>query len=146
MTKDKSTKPAALLHEARKQREDRAALNRTIFNALTIEATQPETVVLLLNSAEEPVILDALHHLDRFAEKWSENYLILYNNKILDNIYRHSRHPHLFIRRFALKILSQMFSLPEIKRQLLNNLECFNIALETFQQVYRLWYFALQCL
>lgn len=140
MAKVKSTKSAAntLLHEPKKQREDRAALNRTTFDALSLEATQPETVVLLLNSPEEPVILDALHHLDRFAEKWSENYLILYNNKILDNLCRHSRHSHLFIRRFALKILSQMFSLPEIKRQILNNLECFNIALETFQQVFPL--------
>lgn len=135
MAKDKPKKPTTILYDPKKEREDRAALIQTTFNPLNINIETPETVILLLKSSEDNVILEAFHHLDIFAEKWMENYLCLYQNNILDSIIKHCYHQNLFIRRYAMKMLSQFFNLDKIKEKLLNSLECYNICVETFQRI-----------
>lgn len=136
MAKDKPKKgDASILYDPKKDRQDRAALNQTIFNSLNINIETAETVILLLKSSEDNVILEAFHHLDKFAEKSMDNYLILYQCNILECIFSHSYHQNLFIRRYALKMLSQFFSLTEIKQLLIDNLECFNISVDTFKKI-----------
>lgn len=101
----------------------------TSVNALT-------SVILILDSDEEQLILKAFYHLDQFATKFVGNYRELYARKILPAIYKHMNSQHRFIRRFAMKILSQMFVVPRAKKELIANDLCYQGAMQTFTEVF----------
>lgn len=132
---DLNTSKTRILYEPIKERIDRTAQSQVIFDEFIYDAKQLDTVILLLNSNEDHIILNALHHLDKFAMKFIGNYTLLYDRNIIPSVLRHIESNHRFIRRFAMKILSQLFVVPEAKQELIQNLDLFTISSNTFMQL-----------
>lgn len=117
------------------ERVDRFALSQVVFNEFDFSAQLVETVIQLLASPEEPLVIKALHHLDRFATTYIGHYKVLYEKQILDALLRHLAEGHLFRRRFAWKLMSQMFVVPEARLKIMETGEVFEKAVQAFGQV-----------
>lgn len=129
------SKKKGVIYDAEKERADRVAQSQVVFDEFAVNANIVDTVVLLLQSNEDSIILKSFHHLDKFAMKFIGNYTVLYERKIIEAIFRHIESPQRFIRRFAFKILSQLFIVPEAKEELLVHMDCFKIAFKNFMEV-----------
>lgn len=99
-----------------------------IFDPFTSLASQVDSVVLMLRSTENDLILRALHHLDTYASKFIGNFSILHEHGLLDALYPLLDTDQRFIRRFVLKILSQMFAVPEAADELRLQTELYDVA------------------
>nr|CAD7574109.1 unnamed protein product [Timema californicum] len=107
-----------------KKREDRFAITKVTFDPLQVEIKTADTVVLLLKSDEEQVVLRAVAALDKFVSKSADNLQSLYEmTSIIDTLLPLTSHSQLYIRRFSLKILAQMCALKPAREKLLENLE-----------------------
>lgn len=125
-----------ILQPTNKDRTDRVAQSQIVFDEFIANANAVDSVILMLDSGEEQLTLNAFYHLDKFAMNYIGNYRELYDRKILPALYRHMESPHRFTRRFAMKILSQMFVVPEAKAELLEHNLCFEVAMRTYTEVY----------
>lgn len=130
-----SSKEDAIVYQPKKDRIDRTAEAQTIFEELNSNVKSVKTVVLLLNSPEENLVLNAFHHLDKFAMQFAGNLTILYDLNILEAIFQHFESQHRFIRRFAMKILSQILIVKAALKEVLQNEHCFNTVVRTFIEV-----------
>lgn len=124
-----------LVYDPLKERIDRFALSQVIFDDFNFTAQRLDTVIKLLKSPEETLVIKALRHLDRFAMTYIGNYEVLYNAQILGPLYGHLGDGHLYRRRFAWKLLSQMFVVPAAQLEIMENDEVFKGAVETFGKV-----------
>nr|CAD7446856.1 unnamed protein product [Timema bartmani] len=107
-----------------KKREDRFAITKVTFDPLQVEIKTTDTVVLLLKSDEEQVVLRAVAALDKFVSKSADNLQSLYEmTSIMDTLLPLTSHSQLYIRRFSLKILAQMCALKPAREKLLEDLE-----------------------
>lgn len=131
-----------IVYDPLKERVDRFALAQALFEDFSFSAKLVETVIQLLASPEEALVIKALHHLDQFAMKYIKHYEVLYQKQILAALYGHLGEGHLFRRRFAWKLLSQMFVVPEANLELMENEEVFKGAAQTFAEVgfYTMYY------
>lgn len=127
------------VYEAKQPRTDRSIPLLPAGQApdYSFQTRQLDTIILLLSSPEPHIVLRCLQHLDQFAElSESQNYADLYKLNILDAIVPLVDHELLFIRRLALKLLSQMFvHVPTIVSQpaALTQVDVsFQLALRTF--------------
>lgn len=127
-----------------KDRVDRTAQAQVVFDEFIANANAIDSVILMLSSDEEQLILKSFYHLDKFAMKYIGNYRELYERKLLPAIFRHIDSPHRFTRRFAMKILSSMFVVPEAKEELLENYVCYDSAMRTYTEVGAVFFFGVQ--
>lgn len=100
------------VYAAKQARIDRSVSVRPAGQAPdhSFRTQQLDTVILLLGSPEPHIVLRCLRHLDQFAElSESQHYADLYRLNALDGLVPLVDHEHLFVRRLALKLLSQMF-------------------------------------
>nr|CAD7409672.1 unnamed protein product [Timema cristinae] len=112
------------LKSSTKKREDRFVITKVTFDPLQVEIKTADTVVLLLKSEEEQVVLRAVAALDKFVSKSVDNLQSLYEmTSIMDTLMPLTSHSQLYIRRFSLKILAQMCALKPAREKLLENLE-----------------------
>ncbi|OAF70700.1 Beta-catenin-like protein [Intoshia linei] len=70
-----------------------------VFDPVTLESSQSATVVLLLNSKEEEVVIKALESLVRYADKCDENRKDLFDLSSLDILIKLTQHENRTIRR-----------------------------------------------
>lgn len=124
-----------LVYDPLKERVDRFALSQVFFADLKFSAKLVDTVISLLASPEESLVVKALHHLDRFAMTYIGHYEVLYQKQILPSLYGHLSKGHVFRRRFAWKLMSQMFSVPAAALEINENENIFKEASQTFAAV-----------
>lgn len=125
-----------LVYDPLKERIDRFALSQVIFDDFNFTAQRLDTVIKLLKSPEETLVIKALRHLDRFAMTYIGHYEVLYNAQIIGPLYGHLGDGHLYRRRFAWKLLSQIFVVPAAQLEIMENDEVFKGAVETFGKVF----------
>lgn len=130
-----SKKKESLIYATKKDRIDRNTQSDIVFEPFSPVVNQVDTAILLLNSIEDSILLEALRHLDKYGSKRMENCQILYEKHILKLLLRHCESNHLYIRRFAMKLLSQMFGVEQAKDDLLQNLLCFRITVDNYMNV-----------
>lgn len=66
------------------------------------------------------IIIQALSTLDKYASKLEKNASILYEEGVLKLLLPLISHTDLFIKRFAIKLLSELCFLPEVVEVLVN--------------------------
>lgn len=132
-----------LVYDPEKKRFDRFALSQVQFDNLAFTAQLVDTVIQLLASPEEGLVIKALHHLDQFAMRYIGHYDVMHKKQILPNIFRHLEDGHLFKMRFAWKLLSQMFIVPEAQAEILGDNKVFQAASKIFGEV--AWFLFLPC-
>lgn len=96
---------------------DRAQLENKGFTPLDIVLNDPFSTILLLSSNDYRVLIKSLHQLDKFGEKDVRNMEQLYDGKILETILQNHlfEHAELFVKRFSLKIVSELFFYEHLK-------------------------------
>ncbi|KAG8278223.1 Armadillo repeat-containing protein 3 [Homalodisca vitripennis] len=102
-----------------KKHEDRELASKTAFESTSVEIQSSHTMILLLASKEDFVILKALFTLDKYASKMEQNARVLYEEGILTLLLPLLNHSELFVKRFATKLLSEMNFLPPVTEILL---------------------------
>ncbi|XP_073844891.1 uncharacterized protein isoform X2 [Musca autumnalis] len=90
---------------------DRKANESVEFPPLTIHMEQIKSVLLLLNSEEDLVLVNVLKHLTEYVRKNDENVALLKEHNVLEfmrhkRFYRHSQ--NVIIRRFALYLTNHI--------------------------------------
>lgn len=108
-----------------------------IFDEFSAVAELVDSVIILLQSPEQPVVLKALHHLDKFASKFAGNVGILHEHGLLAAIAPYWESNHRFVRRFAMKLAAALFVLPEAREELWMNDQLFAMALKNYIRVSR---------
>uniref|UniRef100_A0A3B3UTE8 Armadillo repeat containing 3 n=1 Tax=Poecilia latipinna TaxID=48699 RepID=A0A3B3UTE8_9TELE len=86
-----------------KEKEDKDA-----FETLSLESKAPGTVVLLLSSQEEDILLKASEAIQKFAEKGEENKVMLLGLGVLGPLCKLIDHSNKLIKRNALMTLGNM--------------------------------------
>lgn len=116
-SKKTSKKKSSAVHTTKKEYVDRSRAEELEFPEFSIYSSNPNTVLLLLGADENEIVLRALHHLDKFAKKSPENVQKLYELKMMDHIMNHKlfEHNDLFIKRFSLKLIAEIFHNTEAK-------------------------------
>lgn len=114
--------------------DDRAQLENNDFAPLDIVLTDPLSTILLLSSKDFKVLIKSLHQLDKFGQKDFKNMEQLYNGHIMDSLINNNlfTHVELFVKRFSLKIASEMFFYEELK--------CDNKVLQEVFDVAKIYY------
>lgn len=131
----KAAPVTGLVYDPEKPRIDRVASTQGRFDDFYIEANVAETVILLLHTREENMLAVALHHLDQFAQALvPSRYAELHDRGILVALMPLREHAHLNVRRFAMKMLSQMFLVPDAAVQLAEKEEFILTALRMFEE------------
>ncbi|XP_008436791.1 armadillo repeat-containing protein 3 [Poecilia reticulata] len=96
-----------------KEKEDKEA-----FEALSLESKAPATMVLLLSSQEEDILLKASEALQKFAEKGEENKVMLLGLGVLGPLCKLIDHSNKLIKRNALMTLGYMATNGEVSEAL----------------------------
>lgn len=99
-----------------------------LFDPFASLASQVDSVVLMLRSTENDLILRALRHLDTYASKYIGNFAVLHEHQLLPALYPLLATDQRFARRFAFKILSQMLSIPEAADEMRASHELYEAA------------------
>lgn len=111
-----------LVYDPLKERVDRFALSQVVFDDFQFDAKLVDTVVRLLDAPEEMLVIKALQHLDQFAGRYVGHYDVLYETKLLDHLYGLlGDGGHIYRRRFAWKLLSQMLGVDGARAEILAN-------------------------
>lgn len=103
-----------------KKRIDRAS-NSDCSNVepVTITIHELETLILLLSSKEENVVIDSLHNLDKNCSKDCKTLVKIFNLNIVEKIMTVSMKSNvLFIKRFSLKIVAELCQLVKALEQI----------------------------
>lgn len=97
--------------------EDRAQLETNQFSPLEIVLTDPLSTILLLSSKDYKILVKSLHQLDKFGQKDFKNMEQLFKGQIMESLLKNNLFSHieLFIKRFSLKIASEMFFYEQLK-------------------------------
>ncbi|XP_014845804.1 PREDICTED: armadillo repeat-containing protein 3 [Poecilia mexicana] len=96
-----------------KEKEDKDA-----FETLSLESKAPGTVVLLLSSQEEDILLKASEAIQKFAEKGEENKVMLLGLGVLGPLCKLIDHSNKLIKRNALMTLGNMATNGEVSEAL----------------------------
>ncbi|KAJ8687075.1 hypothetical protein QAD02_022869 [Eretmocerus hayati] len=99
--------------------EDRS--DPTKFEPLSVELRQPDSAILLLDCPEKPILLQAAAALASFASKTPRNLHTLFDLNIVDSVCPLVRHPDVYTRRFALKLLALMSAVRNVQAHLLRD-------------------------
>lgn len=95
-----------------KKRIDRSNSDCSNMEPVTVTIHELETLVLLLSSKEEEVVIDALNNLDKNCCKDCKTLVKIFNLNVLDKIMTVSiKSDVLFIKRFSLKIVAELCQL-----------------------------------
>ncbi|KAL5277062.1 ARMC3.2 family protein [Megaselia abdita] len=96
---------------------DRAQLENNDFAPLDVVITDPLSTILLLSSKDFKLLIKSLHQLDKFGQKDAQNMAQLYHGQVMESILKNDlfHHVELFVKRFSLKIASEMFFYEELK-------------------------------
>lgn len=109
---------------------DRAKLENNGFTPLDLVITDPLSTILLLSSRDFKILIKSLHQLDNFGQRDFKNIEQLYIGQIMESLLKNDlfTHSELFVKRFSLKIASEIFFYEELKydNQVLE--EVFDIA------------------
>ncbi|XP_069678668.1 armadillo repeat-containing protein 3 isoform X4 [Periplaneta americana] len=101
-----------------KKRENRSQTTKIDFDPISIESRTAETAVLMLRSTEEPVVLQAVSSLDRYATKSPENVEHLHELSVVENLLPLVKSEDICIRRFSTKLLAEMCSIQAVRMSL----------------------------
>uniref|UniRef100_A0A8C5EJR4 EDR1/CTR1/ARMC3-like peptidase-like domain-containing protein n=1 Tax=Gouania willdenowi TaxID=441366 RepID=A0A8C5EJR4_GOUWI len=92
--------------------------SKETFDPLPVETKAPATVVLLLNSQEEDVLVKACEAIYTFAEKGNENKVSLFEVGALEPLCKIISHSNNLVRRNAIMALGSMSTNGEVKNAL----------------------------
>lgn len=101
-----------------KKRIDRSSNSDCSSNMekVTVTIHELETLILLLSSKDEEVVIDSLQNIDKNCSKDCKTLVKIFNLNILDKIMTVSiKSDVLFIKRFSLKIVAELCQLVYIK-------------------------------
>uniref|UniRef100_A0A1B6C7Z4 Armadillo repeat-containing domain-containing protein n=1 Tax=Clastoptera arizonana TaxID=38151 RepID=A0A1B6C7Z4_9HEMI len=110
--------------------EDRNATSKVSFEAVNVEIKLPNTLVLLLSSDEDSVLVQVLSTLDKYAAKSQNNVEILHKANIVDKLIALLDYPQLCVKRFTIKLLSEMCFYDDVCENLLKD----NVYVEKFME------------
>ncbi|XP_020509800.1 armadillo repeat-containing protein 3 isoform X2 [Labrus bergylta] len=92
----------------KKVKKENETPGKETFEPVLVEGRTPETVVLLLNSTEEDILVKACEAIHTFAEKGDENKVSLLGLGALEPLCKLISHNNKLIRRNALMVLGIM--------------------------------------
>ncbi|XP_055086096.1 armadillo repeat-containing protein 3 [Periophthalmus magnuspinnatus] len=104
----------------RKGKKESATPTKDTFDPLAIEGKTPATVVLLLSSPEEDILIKACETIHAFADRGDENKLSLLGLGALKPLCQLITHSNKLVRRFAFMALGVMSTHSEVKNALKN--------------------------
>uniref|UniRef100_A0A672GU84 EDR1/CTR1/ARMC3-like peptidase-like domain-containing protein n=1 Tax=Salarias fasciatus TaxID=181472 RepID=A0A672GU84_SALFA len=102
----------------KKGRRESETPGRETFDPLPVESKTPATVVLLLNSPEEDILVKACEAIFTFAEKGDENKVCLLGLGALEPLCRIITHSNKLVRRNAFMALGTMATNGDVKNAL----------------------------
>ncbi|RLU20744.1 hypothetical protein DMN91_007357 [Ooceraea biroi] len=91
------------------------------FNPALPNTKDINTAISLLQSKEEPILLAAVEALSKYASKSKDNIKILFDLDVVSKVLPVIEHEHLFIRRFAAKLLAEMIAVPDVMINLIES-------------------------
>ncbi|XP_061593151.1 armadillo repeat-containing protein 3-like [Cololabis saira] len=102
----------------KKSKKDAEAPGKETFQPLPVECKNPATVVLLLKSPEEDILVKACEAIYAYAEKGDENRVSLLQSGALDPLCRLITHSNKLVRRNAFMALGIMTTNGDVKSSL----------------------------
>lgn len=106
-----------------------------VFDEFNSEASLVNSVIILMQSSEEPIVLKALYHIDSYASKYADNIKIVYDVGLLNAVLPHLDSNHRFVRRFAMKLAAALFKIDEACCDLRKNDRMFSEAVRNYVTV-----------
>uniref|UniRef100_A0A8C6SCH0 Armadillo repeat containing 3 n=1 Tax=Neogobius melanostomus TaxID=47308 RepID=A0A8C6SCH0_9GOBI len=103
----------------KKGKKDNATPTKETFDPLSVEGKTPATVVLLLSSPEEDILIKACEAIYAFADRGDENKISLMGLGALEPLCQLINHCNKLIRRHAFMTLGIMSTHAEVKNALM---------------------------
>ncbi|KAK6643614.1 hypothetical protein RUM43_005124 [Polyplax serrata] len=100
------------------RRDDRLASSKSIFDMITIDARNAMTVIYMLQSPEDNIVLKAVASLEIYGERSEANLQLLSSLGILQFLLPLVRVSDTVIKRFSQKLIGLLCSLEEFREQM----------------------------
>ncbi|XP_033637394.1 armadillo repeat-containing protein 3-like [Asterias rubens] len=107
----------------KKNKKETEAPPKDIFDPLSVESKKAATVVLMLNSSEDDILIKSCEALYKFAEKCDENKALLMDMGAIPSLLRLITSEEKTVRRNATMTLGVISAHPEVRR-LLRKSDC----------------------
>ncbi|CAK8674644.1 armadillo repeat-containing protein 3-like isoform X2 [Clavelina lepadiformis] len=91
---------------------------KDVFDPLTIESKKTGTVVLMLKSNEDEVLMKACEAIYRFADKCDDNKSILLELGVMEQLIKLINHEEKTVKRYACMAFGVMAGHPDVRRYL----------------------------
>lgn len=102
----------------KKVKKEAEAPPKDVFDPLSVESKKAQTVVLMLDSPEDEILIKACEALYKFAEKCDENRAMLLELGALERLLKHISSEEKTVRRNAVMVLGVLSTHPDVRRAL----------------------------
>ncbi|XP_026471070.1 armadillo repeat-containing protein 3 [Ctenocephalides felis] len=118
MTESSSKTKSKLISKERVDRNSEEVINQ--YDPIAILAENCRTVILMLDSPEEKIVLQAICSIDKHAMKGEQACHMLLRNYVLQPLPPLLVHDNICIKRFSIKLMQQLSKIEHVKENLLN--------------------------
>ncbi|XP_071838441.1 armadillo repeat-containing protein 3-like [Apostichopus japonicus] len=102
----------------KKVKKEAEAPPKDVFDPLAVESKKAQTVVLMLDSPEDEILIKACEALYKFAEKCDENRAMLLELGAVERLLKHITSEEKTVRRNSVMVLGVLSTHPDVRRAL----------------------------